>query len=226
MLKTKCYEKYRTKEIIEDVRCRVCGSDQESVKHLISNCGTFAESLYVSRHDNALKCFVWPVLKTLGLIDKLPCWYANDKVKPYYAKDNVHFWWDCPEYTGRDNESSHPPRPDGKVMFEVGGERKIFLIEMTVPWISNRKEKLIYKQGKYKRIQENLKFEHRNFDVDQITLVMDVFGGYGEDLANNIGKIIKEKETVSSIIKNMHKSVISSAANLSRAFKIRTMPSV
>ena len=126
MLKTKCYEKYRTNEVIDDVRCRLCGTDQESVKLLISNCETFAKSLYMSRHDNALKCFVWPLLQSLGLIDKLPCWYANDKVKPYYTKDNIHFWWDCPEYTGRDDESAHPPRPDGKLMLEVGEIRRIF----------------------------------------------------------------------------------------------------
>ena len=150
----------------------------------------------------------------------------SNRVKPYYAKDNIQFWWDCPEYTGRDDESSRPARPDCKLMFEMGGKCKIYLIEMTVPWISNRKEKLIYKQGKYQRIQENLKFEHRNFEVDQITLVMDVFGGYGIDLETNIGKVIKEKETIVSIIKNMQKSVISSAANLSRAFKIRTITPV
>ena len=78
-----------------------------------------------------------------------------------------------------------------------------------------------YKEGKYVRIQENLKFEHRDYEVDQITLVIDVFGGYGKDLRDNIGKVIKEKEIVDLIIKNMQKSIISSAANLSRAFKIR-----
>ena len=178
--------------------------------------------MYVTRHDNALKCFVWQLLKTFGLIDKLPCWYANDKIKPYYTKENIHFWWDVPEYTGRDDESEHPPRPDGKLMFEIEEVRKIYLIEMTVPWISNRKEKLNYKQEKYIRIQQNLKFEYRNYDVDQITLVMDVFGGHGQDLMDNIGKVISDKKTIASVVKNMQKSVISSTANLSRTFKIRT----
>ena len=92
---------------------------------------------------------------------------------------------------------------------------------MTVPWISNREGKLKYKEQKYVQIQENLKFEHRDYEIDQITLVIDVFGGYGKDLRDNIGKVIKKKETIDLIIKNMQKSIISSAANLSRAFKIR-----
>ena len=225
LLKTRCYVKYRTNEVIDDIRCRLCGSDQESVKHLISNCGTFAKSLYVTRHDNALKCFVWPLLQSFGLIEKQPSWYAGDKVKPHYSKNDVHFWWDIPEYTGRDDESIHPPRPDGKLMFKQGDVRKIYLIEMTVPWPSNRDEKLKFKEDKYVRIQENLKFEHREYEVDQITLVIDVFGGFGKDLSYNIGKAIKKKETIELIIKNMQKSVVSSAANLSRAFKIRATPS-
>ena len=61
--------------------------------------------------------------------------------------------------------------------------------------------------------------------MDQITLVMDVFGGYGTDLAINIEKVISNKESVAGIIRNMQKSIISSAANLSRAFKIRVLSS-
>ena len=97
----------------------------------------------------------------------------------------------------------------------------IFLIEITIPWTENRKEKYLYKCEKYKHILANLKFENPGFIVDQITLVIDVFGGYDNDLISNINKIIKDKETVTFIIKNMQKSVISSLANLSRTFKIR-----
>ena len=178
--------------------------------------------MYISRHDNALKCFVWPLLKTYKLVDKAPNWNSSDKVKPYYCdtEKKTQFWWDSPEYTGHDNEPEHPLRPDGKII--IDGLKKVLLIEMTVPWISNRIEKLSYKNEKYKRIQERLKFEHQSYEIDQITLVMDVFGGYGKDLIENIKKVIKDERTVNNIVKNMQKSIISSAAHLSRTFKIRT----
>ena len=108
-------------------------------------------------------------------------------------------------------------------MFEQDGEKKLFLIEMTVPWTENRLDKYAFKSAKYIRILENLKFEHPQYVVDQLTIVMDVFGGHGKDLSDNLCKIIKEKSTVKAIINNMQKSVISSAANLSRTFKIRSM---
>ena len=209
-MKTRCYVKFRSNEIINDIRCRLCGCDQESVKHVISNCGAFAKSVYITKHDNALKCFVWQMLHTFELIEKLPNWYSSDKIKPYYSKDKVQFWWDAPEYTGRDEESEHPPRPEGKLMIKIRDVRKIYLVGMTVPWISNRRATFDYKQGKYVQVQQNLKFEYPNFDVDQITLVMDVFGGYGQDLIDNTSKVIQNKATVASIITKMQKSVISS----------------
>ena len=93
---------------------------------------------------------------------------------------------------------------------------------MTVPWIQNRDEKLKYKAGKYNNILANIRLENPEYTVDQITLVMDVFGGYGKDLVENIRKVVPLKKDAESIIMNMQKSVISSCANLSRTFKIRT----
>ena len=222
LIPTKTYTITRSNEVIEDIWCRLCNKDQESVKHLISNCGALANSLYVTRHDNALKCFVWPLLSFFNLSSKCPSWYANDKVLPYYVNENIEFWWDVPEYTGRDEESQHPPRPDGKLFINRKEDKRIYLVEMTVPWTENRPEKYSYKSEKYRNILQSLQFEYPNHKVDQITIVMDVFGGYGQDLVDNIGKVFKKKEDIRSVIRNMQKSVVSSSANLSRTFKIRS----
>ncbi len=222
LLPTKTYQLIRSEEEVSDICCRLCNKDQESVKHLISNCGALAQSLYVTRHDNALKCFVWPLLSFFGLSSKCPSWFSNDKVSPYYKSDNIEFWWDVPEYTGRDTESKLPPRPDGKLIINREDDKRIFLLEMTVPWTENRQEKYTYKCGKYQNILHSLQFEHPTHKVDQITLVMDVFGGHGQDLEDNIGKVFEKREDIRSVIRDMQKSVVSSSANLSRTFKIRS----
>ena len=165
---------------------------------------------------------MWPLLQHFKLITKCPTWYSCDKVAPYYENENIRFWWNIPEYTGRDQESLQPPRPDGKLMITNESEKSIYLIEMSVPWTGNRQEVFTYKENKYKQIIQGLKLENPNYNVDQITTIMDVFGGYGPDLLDNIGKVFKRKEDVKSIITNMQKSVIASAANLSRTFKIRS----
>ena len=94
---------------------------------------------------------------------------------------------------------------------------------MTVPWISNRDVKYELKSNKYKIIQTNLKLQHRDYKIDQITLVIDVFGGYSQHLSDNIGKIIKDKNVKIFFINDMQKSVLSSAASIAKGFKLRVM---
>ena len=61
----------------------------------MSNCSNLINTVYKSRHDNSIKCFVFPLLKQLGL---------GDKGKPYYENESSKFWWDIPEYTGKEND--------------------------------------------------------------------------------------------------------------------------
>ena len=224
LLPTLKYKEYRSEVVIDDTRCRMCRTGDESVKHLMSKCGELVKSLYKTRHDNALKCFVWALLFKFKLIDKCPTWFSCDKVAPYYENEgkSIRFWWDVPEYTGRDEESDKPPRPDGKLIINSDTEKVIYLLEMSVPWTENREEKFQKKAVKYNQILHSLKLEYPTYQIDQITTIIDVFGGYGQDLCDNIGKVFKRKSEINSIVSNMQKSVIASSANLSRTFKIRT----
>ena len=89
--------------------------------------------------------------------------------------------------------------------------------------MTNRNEKLIYKENKYRDILQNLKLENPGSKVDQITLVIDVFGGYGADLRKNIKKVITDRKTQDTVIKNMQKCVLSSLSNISGRFKVNVM---
>ena len=149
MLPTKVFKLIRCNEIINNTRCRICNiSEVESVKHLINNCEGFAHGLYKIRHDNALKCFVWPLLFKLGLTRKQPKWYAQDKVDPYYENGATKFWWDVPEYTGRHPENVLPPRPDGKLL--INKENIFARNDSTMDRKSSRKYN--FNKDKYRNI--------------------------------------------------------------------------
>ena len=97
--------------------------NEVAVKHLLSNCSVLVKKAYVTRHDNALKCFIFPMLKSLNLIDRIPPWYYSEvKVKPYYENEDFRFWWNIPEFSGREeNEDDREmPRPDGKLELKTG----------------------------------------------------------------------------------------------------------
>ena len=220
-LNTMCYKKHCIPaDTVVDTKCRLCRSGEESVKHLLSNCGELAKYVYTKRHDNALKCFFYPMLKQCGFMDEVPPWFSSIDIKPEYESDEYLVHWDVPEYSGKDGESNRDAaRPDGKLIMKK--EKKVILIEQTIPWISNRDVKYEYKKNKYLEVQSFLRLEYPGYEVDQVTLVMDVFGGYSQNLRENIEKVLG-KGSAERVIMNMQKSVISSEAHLCRVFKVRT----
>ena len=221
-LNTLCYKYHTIPAGTEyDTTCRLCKKGQESVKHLLSNCSELAKHVYLQRHNNAIKCFFNFLLRKCGFINEIPPWFTSIDIKPQYENEQFLINSDVPEYSGRDGESIRDAaRPDGKIVMKK--EKKIFLFEQTVPWITNRDEKYEHKQQKYQEVQTFLRLEYPGFMVDQITLVMDVFGGYSKNLITNIEKVLSREET-KCVVQNMQKSVIASEAHLCRVFKMRTL---
>ena len=101
-------------------------------------------------------------------------------------------------------------------------DKRIYIIEITIPWIDNREVRYIEKIEKYKDVIRNIKRLDPDNQVDQITLVMDSLGGYSKSLKDNIGKIFKDTNMVSKIIRKMQKAVLSESVNISRRFKLST----
>lgn len=102
---------------------------------------------------------------------------------------------------------------DGKIILKK--QKQIFLVEQTIPWISNRDGKYISKKHKYDEIQTFLRLENPGYHLDQITLAMDVFVGFSTNLHEEIQKMI-DKDISKRVISNMQKAVISNESHLSR----------
>ena len=110
-----------------------------------------------------------------------------------------------------------------RAWYSAGKIKSFYENDTSVPWISNRAEKLKEKIDMYEHIIIGYRLNLPYYIVDQVTLIMDVFGGYDNNLIRNIEKVLDAKRLIDSVIKDMQKSVISSCAYLSRAFKFNTM---
>ena len=143
-------------------------------------------------------------------------------VKPHYENDKVEIHWDIPEFSGaNDNaEEAEMRRPDGKIKIKSGG-KKIYLVEMTCPWLDVRDMKYEYKAQKYKDILANIRMEEKEYTVDQITFVIDSLSGYSANLAKNISKVFGDKRLVNSIILRMQKAVLSGSVHIAGRFKLQ-----
>ena len=82
------------------------------------------------------------------MIDEIPPWFTKIIVKAKYENDEIILLWDAPEYDGREDEQDEELlRPDGKIVMKH--EKKMYVLEQSVPWISNRDIKEIEKVEKY-----------------------------------------------------------------------------
>ena len=126
---TLTFKKFRGQSEISSTACRLCDSNsQESVKHLLSNCGKFATSIYIKRHNRVLQYILFHVLHMYSLIDNCPPWFVNVTIKPHYENEDLILLWDIPEYSGVDEEEDdNVLQPDGKLILK---KKKIVAIRV------------------------------------------------------------------------------------------------
>ena len=67
---TLTFRKHRGDNEIVSTVCRLCKSDTESIRHLLSNCNKFVNTFYIHRHNRVLQYILFHVLKKYELVDK------------------------------------------------------------------------------------------------------------------------------------------------------------
>ena len=96
LLLAKLYASRKTKTHTDgDEKCRKA---QESVAHVVSGCSVLAQTLYLTRHNAALKIIFFEMLKGYQLADVIPPWYSPVPPKPVYQDDKVMAYWDVPVF--------------------------------------------------------------------------------------------------------------------------------
>ena len=130
-------------------------------------------------------------------------------------------YWDIPEYYGNEDEDEERTlRPDGKVILEE--KKEMYVLEMSVPWMENRNTKFTEKEVKYVDIVQRLKIDHPDFNVKQLTFIIDGLGGYSKELITSLKTLEFDTREIETILYGMQKIVLTEAVSIIRQFKIRT----
>ena len=157
-----------------------------------------------------------------SLLDSTPPWYTKVAIKPRYENDNVVVHWDIPEYTGHvDEVEQHAQRPDGKI--ELKKEKRIYVLEMSIPWIKNRESKLDEKVEKYKGIVQTLKIDNPGFEVKQLTFIIDCLGGYSKSFLESLKALGFDRGEIDRTCLDVQKIALTEAANSINRFKVATI---
>ena len=138
-----------------------------------------------------------------------------------YSNDDTTIYWDIPEYSGYENESDQHLRPDGKIIRK--SDKTIFVLEMTVPWIENRETKEAEKVEKYRRIVQSLKVDNKEFEVKQLTFVIDCLAGYSKSLPCSLRELGFTERECEVVLLGIQKIIVTEAVSLMNHFKVLTM---
>ena len=218
LLPTKLYHQSKTKTLTtSDTTCRMCGKGPESMAHVISGCGALAQTKYMQRHNAALKILFFEFLKDLDLIQSIPPWYSPVSPKPEYKNDRACAYWDVPVFA--ENTEVRANRIDARIVDRK--EKKVILIEMSCPWVSNREQKEQEKTDKYAPLRWEMRQLFPGHTITQFNVIVDVLGGYSMETAEKVRKFLG-LDRGNKVLFNMQKAVLSYTLNIARSFKVST----
>ncbi|XP_068726388.1 uncharacterized protein [Montipora capricornis] len=195
-------------------KCRMCGKATESVPHILAGCGALAQTLYLARHNNALKILFFQVIRALDLVTSEVPWFSKIQPKPMYENERAIAYWDIPLYA--DNTHVKANRIDATIVAKEN--KKVSVIEMSCPWVENREEKDAEKTTKYGPLRWELEQRYPEYRVKQFNIIVDVLGGYSRDVRKALKELVGDKSD--TIALQIQKSVITSSLNIARRFKL------
>ena len=70
------YIKYNIDKTAESPLCRMCGTRNETISHIVSECGKLAQKEYKWRHDSVGRYLHWQFCEKLGL-NRARLWYQH-----------------------------------------------------------------------------------------------------------------------------------------------------
>ena len=86
------YIKYNIDKTAKSPLCRMCGTRNETISHIVSECGKRAQKEYKRRHDSVERYVHWQFCKKLGF-NRARLWYEDE---PDNVAENKNFkiLWD------------------------------------------------------------------------------------------------------------------------------------
>ncbi len=144
-LPTRNYQKHIMKQNTLS-KCRMCGSWEETINHIVSGCPTLAKKEYIYRHDRVGTFIHWKLCQHYEIPTE-DRWYKHTPEK-VTENDKATILWDMPIHTDREIKAN---RPD--IVVKDHQERKCLLIEVSVPADDNVSLKEMEKLSKYKDLE-------------------------------------------------------------------------
>ena len=163
-------------------RCRLCGTELETVTHVVSACSVLAQKEYKRRHDKVCANLHWNLCRKFG-IDVAEKWYQHEP-EGVVENERVKILWDFMIQCDRDIEHR---RPDIVVVNKEANTCQ--LIDVACPSDTNLVNKRNEKLRKYK----DLRLEVARLWNKRTSIVPVIIGALGS-IPHDIDKYLKQLE--------------------------------
>ncbi|XP_068739641.1 uncharacterized protein [Montipora capricornis] len=164
MIETKAWKK--TRGLVDDDKCRLCGEHRGTVQHLLSGCKKLGGSEYAKRYDNTLKVLAgkWAIEKGM-LLEETKRYAVNWERGKVMENDGKKLYWDW-EHRMRTNCIAR--RPD--LILEDNVKKTLLFIDMACPNESNKEAKREEKIRKYQQLRFELRERREGYIVKVMIL--------------------------------------------------------
>ena len=130
-----------------------------------------------------------------------------------YESTHAQAFWDVQVYAEHTVVCAN--RVDRRIV-----EKRLLVEEMSCPWVDNRVTKEAEKTEKYGPLRWELSRRYPGYRIVQLNVMMDVLGGWSQDLEAEMKKIFGLRSL--DILKRMQKAVLSGSLNIACMFKVIT----
>ena len=170
VIRTRVYEAKIMHVSIPTLMCRLCGSHEETIQHLMAGCPMLAPTSYLHRHNLVARVIHWHLCRTFGIRTSANSWYSHQPL-PVVENATIKILWDFGMTTVSRVVSN---RPD-IVVFMKEAPEKILLVEVSCPADINVLDKENEKVTKYQRLAGEMSRTY----CQPVVVVPVVFGASG-----------------------------------------------
>ena len=98
-------------------------------------------------------------------------------------------------------------------------KKKVVLLEMSCPWVSNRAIKCAENTSTYAPLRYELRRRYPGYKTEEHNIIIDELGESSRSAKERLGQLVGSGRC-NSVFKNMQKAVVSSSLNIARTFKV------
>lgn len=193
-------------------KCRACGRDDETTMHLLAACKKYLPTLYIQRHDAALKVLYFHLRHSYGLdAERVPP-YSRADITPVDSNERCRIMWNFPFSTTKQLTAN---RPDMVLLDQ--DDKTMWVMEMSCPAENRVREKEEEKTEKYRPLMFELSKTYHEYKVRFLPLIIGVMGGVHPNLGKHLGRLKVLHGRIDWVVTEMQKAVILGTLHILRS---------